>query len=94
MSKLTADLQVTMPRALVDRLGLRPGDEIEWVASGETLQAVPMVRRPSMSLEARLELFDQATQRQREREARRPPEPAAEDRGWTREELYDRGLSH
>jgi hypothetical protein len=52
------------------------------------------VCRPSLSVEERLELFDQATQRQREREARRLPEPAVEDRGWTREELYDRGLSH
>ena len=50
-----------------------------------------VIRRPSGSIEERLALFDQVVERQREREARRPPEPLATDRGWTREELYDRG---
>ena len=53
-------------------------------------EALPMIRRPSRSIKERLELFDQATERQREREARRPAEPVPADRGWTREELYDR----
>jgi hypothetical protein len=39
----------------------------------------------------RLRLFDQATARQRARETKRPAEPPARDRGWTREELYRRG---
>lgn len=41
-------------------------------------------------IETRLRLFDEATARQREREALRPPQPAR-DRGWKREDLYRRG---
>jgi len=35
-------------------------------------------------VEERLKLFDQATQRQREREASRKESAPAADRGWTR----------
>ena len=90
MAKLSTDLRVTVPRALVERLGLQPGDELEWISSGESLQVLPMVRRPSRALEDRLALFDQATDRQRLREAQHPAEPAPPDRGWKREDLYDR----
>ena len=30
MSKITNRYQVRIPKALADRLGLRPGDEVEW----------------------------------------------------------------
>lgn len=40
--------------------------------------------------ESRLKLFDEATQRQRERENRRGIPPPTQDRGWKREDLYDR----
>lgn len=43
-------------------------------------------------VEERLKLFDQATQRQREREASRKESAPAADRGWTREDLYTRSL--
>jgi hypothetical protein len=39
----------------------------------------------------RLRLFDEATQRQRRRQARRRPVQGARARGWTREELHGRG---
>ncbi len=39
----------------------------------------------------RLRLFDAATKRQEEREQRQPPVTGATDRGWTRDELYERG---
>lgn len=42
-------------------------------------------------VQERLRLFDDATRRQREREARNPPMPEEADRGWTREDLYRRG---
>jgi hypothetical protein len=41
--------------------------------------------------EERLELFDQATQRQQQRDAERKLATPPKDRGWTREELHDRG---
>jgi bifunctional DNA-binding transcriptional regulator/antitoxin component of YhaV-PrlF toxin-antitoxin module len=90
MARLAADLQVTIPKALAERFDLRPGDEIEWVPREEGLQVMPMVRRPLRSPEERLALFQQILERQRERQAQRAPEPQPNDRGWTREDLYDR----
>lgn len=47
-----------------------------------------------LSLEKRLELFDEGTERQRQRERERGvPADTGEGRGWTREELYDRDLA-
>ena len=45
----------------------------------------------ALDLETRLRLFDQATERQRRRQREDPVPPADGDRGWTREEPYDRG---
>ena len=55
-----------------------------------TIRLVP-ARKAPVDREGRLELYDQATERQRAREARRGPAAPATDRGWTREDLYDRG---
>jgi bifunctional DNA-binding transcriptional regulator/antitoxin component of YhaV-PrlF toxin-antitoxin module len=92
MAKVTSKLQVTLPKALATQYGIRPGDEILWVASGEAIRVVPArsVTKED-SIEERLRLFDQASERVRRRYKSAPgPEPT--DRGWTREELYeDRG---
>lgn len=94
VSKVTSKLQVTIPKRLAEEYGIEPGDEIEWIPAGESIRIVPASRRPEpLGVDARLELFDRATERQREREqaagaVRASPEG---DRGWTREELYDRG---
>lgn len=93
MSKVTSKLQVTLPKALADRFGIRPGDEIDWEVSGEAIRVLVPTRTSKLDLKDRLRLFDQATQRQREREARQGVPPAAKDRGWKREDLYDRGSS-
>ena len=102
MSKVTTKLQLTVPKAIADLYGIRPGDELEWIPAGETLRIVP-VRRAGRSgqglpVKERLALFDQATERQRQREATLGKQPVASsqsdaDRGWTREELYIRGVS-
>ena len=42
---------------------------------------------------ADLRLFDEATERQRTREAGRPPVGKVTERGWRREDLYSRGSS-
>ncbi len=95
MAKVTSKLQVTVPKALAERFSIRPGDDIEWQAAGEAIRVVPARRGTQAdSVEARLRLFDQATARQRRREARRGRKSRARPgtgRGWTREELYDRG---
>ena len=90
MAKVTSKLQVTVPKAIADRFGIRPGDEIEWRAEGS---AIRVLTRPaeatSIDLAGRLRAFDEATARQkaRHRSGRRA---RTADRGWTRSELYDR----
>ncbi len=92
MAKVTSKLQVTVPKAIADQYGIRPGDEIDWVPAGEGVRVIP-ARRTGSSNDgaARLRLFDQATARQREREAGARKRAPASKRGWTREELYRRG---
>ncbi|MGD2070816.1 MAG: AbrB/MazE/SpoVT family DNA-binding domain-containing protein [Gemmatimonadota bacterium] len=94
MSKVTSKRQVTIPKEVADRYGIDPGDEIRWIPAGDEIRVVPESagRRTRLGIEERLRLFDRASQR-RERRADEcaGPEGADEDRGWTREELYDRG---
>jgi AbrB family looped-hinge helix DNA binding protein len=92
MAKVTSKLQVTVPKALAERYGIDPGDEIEWEAAGDVIRVVPARRQAAHDLQARLRLFDQATARQKARETGRTW-PRAKARGWTRAELYDRGRS-
>ena len=102
MSKVTTKLQLTVPKAIADQYGIRPGDELEWVPAGETIRVVPVGRTrrsgQELSVKERLELFDQATERQRQREAMFGKEAvtsseSAADRGWTRQDIYIRGLA-
>jgi AbrB family looped-hinge helix DNA binding protein len=90
MSKVTSRLQVTIPKALADRHGIRPGDEIRWVSVDNMIRIEAAEVSSRLSREERLRLFDQATRRQRRRQAGKkyPKEPRA--RGWKREDLYDR----
>ena len=93
MSKVTSKLQVTVPKALAAQYGIRPGDDIRFEAAGEVIRVVPTrvrTRREGLDIDARLRLFDAATARQRTRDAGRQ-ERCADTRGWTREELYERG---
>jgi len=98
MARVTSKLQVTVPKAIADRYSIRPGDEIEWLAAGDSIRVVRRAAKRSKTPEtpaARLRLFDQATQRQIERTRKLAEQlaaaPQTEDRGWTREELYERG---
>lgn len=91
MSKITSKLQLTLPKAIADRYGIRPGDEVTWTVSEDTIRLVPAKKKePTISAAQRLRLFDRATERQEERNAQRRAADG-KDRGWTREELYDRG---
>jgi AbrB family looped-hinge helix DNA binding protein len=92
MSKITSKLQVTVPKALADRFRIRPGDEIEWQEAGDAIRVLPRHAQPlRLSTDRRLELFDRATERQQLRQAGRKTSRNAAGRGWTREELYERG---
>jgi AbrB family looped-hinge helix DNA binding protein len=92
MAKVTSKLQVTVPKVIAEQYGIHPGDEIEWVAAGETIRIMPPGRRPPVVADPdlRLRLFDGATARQRKREVGRSGAATAKRRGWTREDLYRR----
>ena len=104
MAKVTSRLQLTVPKAVADQYGIRPGDNLDWVPAGDVIRVVRSSpqKRPGRSIEERLALFDQATERQRWREAipataEIPVEPGWKPheiaRGWRREDLYTRGRS-
>ena len=94
MAKVTSKLQVTIPKAIAEQYEIAPGDELEWIPADDAVRVVPakLLRRTLGSAE-RLELFDAATRRQRERERNQPAAASSEPpaRGWTRAELYERG---
>lgn len=92
MAKVTSKLQVTIPKAIADRYRIRPGDEVVWVAAGDAVRMVPMRDLPKeRGIAARLRLFDAATERQQQRQRRGGTPKKARGRGWSREDLYDRG---
>jgi len=94
MTKVTSKLQITIPKAIADRYGIEPGDEIELEPAGSVIRVVPPGRRGGarLAVEERLRLFDQETRRQRQRESAMDLTPSSPDsRDWKREDLYDRG---
>jgi len=106
MAKVTSKLQLTVPKVIADQYGIKPGDELQWVPAGDAIRVVPVnprrKRAHGRSTKERLELLRQMLERQREREANPPPMEPYEDRpwkpheierGWRREDLYDRGRS-
>ena len=101
MPKVTSKLQLTVPKAVADQYGIRPGDDLEWVPAGETIRVIPPGKTAksaqNLGLNERLDLFDKASERQRQREKAVCSGGAnsvqKSDRGWKREDLYARGLS-
>ena len=105
MAKVTSKLQLTVPKAIADEYGIKPGDELTWVPAGDFIRVIlgnSQPRKHRLSGEERLRLFDEATARQRRREAsvkkveippERPWKPHEIARGWRREDLYTRGRS-
>jgi len=104
MSKVTSKLQLTVPKAIADQYGIRPGDELEWIPAGESIR-VELVRRKAkagheLTTEERLALFDANMVRidklqaeELKKAKKKGMRITREDRGWTREELYeDRGF--
>ena len=90
MSKVTSKLQVTIPKAIAEQYGIKPGDEIEFRPAGQSIRIITPRGRTAgrLSLEERLRLFDASIERQRKREKhmKLPSEPRTE-RDWKREDL-------
>jgi bifunctional DNA-binding transcriptional regulator/antitoxin component of YhaV-PrlF toxin-antitoxin module len=103
MPKVTSKLQLTVPKAIADQYGIRPGDELRWIPAGESIR-VELVRGKTkagheLTVEERLALFDEGTKRLDQLQAEELKKNHGKtvtrsDRGWTREDLYndDRGL--
>jgi len=97
MSKVTSKLQLTVPKAIADQYGIRPGDELQWITAGETIHVIPVgknnLAEQTRTVRERLELFDRATLRQRRRQRKAGKAVSRPTtRGWKREDLYGRGL--
>jgi len=98
MAKVTSKLQLTLPKAIADQYKIRPGDNLDWLPAGDAIRVVKRdaaeAAEPA-TVKERLQLFDQATARQRKRQGsgKRRPVAGSQTRGWTREGLYERGLS-
>jgi len=91
MAKVTSKLQVTIPKALAEKYGIRPGDEIEFQPAGPQIRVVPpKMKRGRLSRAERIRLFDEEEARIRERWSELTVKGPVEDRGWTRDELYIR----
>jgi AbrB family looped-hinge helix DNA binding protein len=104
MSRVTSKLQVAVPKAIADQYRIRPGDELDWIEAGDVIRVVKKGVADggarTRSVAERLRLFHEMLERQKLREARpeeipdvpeRPWKPHEIERGWRREDLYDRG---
>lgn len=100
MSKVTSKRQLTLPKAIADQYGIRPGDELEWTPAGETIRVgrahCARGKQHGLTLEERIALFRESTARLKKILAVAAGKAAGstrpKDRGWTREELYTRGF--
>jgi AbrB family looped-hinge helix DNA binding protein len=88
-SKVTSKLQVTIPKAIADRLGIHPGDEVAWIPAGRGVRLTVPGRARRLGGADRERLIAAAWERQRAREAAAPAAAPAVERGWTRDDLYE-----
>jgi len=90
MSRLTTKYQLTVPRAVAQSVGLKPGDEVTLEAVGDAirLRADTRSQQEGRSITDQLILFDLATEREQHRARNRAAAPARE-RGWARADLYE-----
>lgn len=98
---MTSKLQLTVPKAIADQYGIRPGDELEWSPAGDGIRVrLRKGQKNDLTAAERLALFDENTRWLNElqsealrRSKKKGMRITRENRGWTREELYgDRGL--
>lgn len=91
MARVTSKRQVTIPKAIADRYGIESGDEIEFMPAGASIRVERAAAEATgEDRDACLERYDQATERQHARRADEHRRSQG-DRGWRREDLYERG---
>jgi AbrB family looped-hinge helix DNA binding protein len=54
MTRVTTGRRVTIPKALAERYGIRPGETVEWVPDGDGIRLEFVRRRKPLKAEARL----------------------------------------
>jgi len=92
MGKVTSKYQVSIPKALADQLGVRPGDEVEWEVAGDEFRVRPAHAKKPLSVEERLKMFRESMKQVAALQKKRRLKGS---RDWTREDLYyDRGLNN
>ncbi len=91
MARVTSKLQVTIPKVVADRYEIVPGADVVFEPAGDVIRVVPKPRAPR-DIRERVRMFEGLLARQHDRPAEWKPE-AVQDRGWSREDLYDRGRS-
>lgn len=95
MAKVTSKLQITIPKRIAEQYGIKPGDELEFVAVAGGVRLVPAGTwsQPKLSPEERVRLFDESTAYADKRAEELGIKPVEDEskRDWTREELYTRG---
>ena len=90
MAKITSKLQISIPKVLTERFHFNPGDEIDFIAGSDSIRIQRHIQAPTgKDVKSRLASFDAATARAKIRKKKKTSEAA--NRGWTREELYQRG---
>jgi AbrB family looped-hinge helix DNA binding protein len=100
MSKVTSKLQLTVPKAIADQYGIRPGDELRWTPAGEGIRIelgrIASTAARELTAEEKLHLFDRGSERlnriQKEVLGNTRRGAPVKARGWRREDLYDRGF--
>jgi len=95
MSKVSSKYQITLPRDLARSHRISPGEEVVFEEAGSALylrRGAQDGKDINASDPQRVRYFDQASQRQAERDrAHVDSSSSSADRGWTRDELYQRG---
>ncbi len=90
MSKVTSKHQVSIPKSLAQRAGIRVGDRLEWeFAAGSLRLRLAAPAAAQLSVAEKVRLFDAATARQAARQRGRRLSRGGR-RGWAREDLYTR----
>ena len=91
-SKVTSKLQVTIPKAIADWFGIRPGGTIVWEVAGGGLRVTSPGRARRLEAAERERLFRESIRASRAAEGAAIRPAATAKRGWTRDDLYeDRG---
>ena len=89
MAKVNSNLELPIPKAIAERYGIRPGDELEVLPANDSIRVIPARHSESQeSVETRLSRFREMLKKYDETADKRPAF-AWEERGWHREDLYD-----